>query len=113
MYPSPKEVGYGVFVRNIAEGVQTVAPGVKMDFAVIRGSGHSLGVKLWKYLCFYFRIAYCLAFFKYDIVYVHYITHAVPIIMVALKRSTSHLLELHAGKLILIFINQLLSSAIT
>ena len=80
MYPSPKEVGYGVFVRNIAEGVQTVAPGVKMDFAVIRGSGHSLGVKLWKYLCFYFRIAYCLAFFKYDIVYVHYITHATPVI---------------------------------
>ena len=80
MYPSPKEPGYGVFVRNIAEGVQTVAPGVKMDFAVIRGSGHSLGVKLWKYLCFYFRIAYCLAFFKYDIVYVHYITHATPVI---------------------------------
>lgn len=29
------------------------------------------------------------------------------------KESISHLLELHAGKLILIFINQLLSSAIT
>ena len=80
MYPSQREPGYGIFVKNVVDGLLAIDKNLEVDFVVISGSGHGVVSKLWKYIVFYCRIMYHLLCFRYDLVYVHYITHATPVL---------------------------------
>lgn len=99
MYPSKKEPNYGIFVANFVHSFEE--KGIEFSFAVIRGSGHNLLSKWRKYTLFYFSILYRLLFCRYDLVYVHYITHAaLPLRLVAKWKKIPVIFNIHGRDLL-------------
>lgn len=83
MYPSKSDKLFGVFVKNLKK--EFVKQDVVMAHeALIKGRTESKLRKLIKYTKHYIRIMLC--FFKsdYDLIYVHYFSHHVPILWVLL-----------------------------
>jgi len=73
MYPSKKDPGYGIFIRNIEEGL--VKNGVRLTRIAIAGRGKNLLHKLGKYLFFYLRIL-TIPLREFDVVQVGYPSHS-------------------------------------
>lgn len=87
MYPTRKQPGYGIFVKNIADGLTRFTEVQVVTKAVIAGRGKSLLSKIFKYIRLYFDIA--VRFFKnYDAIFLHYPNHVVPLmrLLYAFKR---------------------------
>lgn len=81
MYPSKKDSLFGVFVKNFKEKLE--AQGAVFDkTVVIRGKTASSFVKLFRYLTYYFKALLYGTFFKSDIIYVHFLTHNSPLILI-------------------------------
>ncbi len=81
MYPSSKDAMYGVFVKNFRTELEN--QGVYFSkLALIKGKPHSLLKKFFNYLIHYGRIL-LLTFSKgYDLVYLHYLSHHIPVLIV-------------------------------
>lgn len=80
MYPSKDNPGFGVFVKNIVEGLHDNNI-FSSYLSVIVGRGNSVFEKLWKYIKFYISILK--NYFKdYDYIYVHFPTYVAPIIYI-------------------------------
>lgn len=86
MYPSKRNPGYGVFVKNFETSMRL--QDFQFDRAVIRGRASSKIEKLLNYSSFFLRTLYKLIFRKYDLVYIHYVAHsALPLLpIIWLKR---------------------------
>lgn len=83
MYPSEDNPGYGIFVKNVQEGLCQY--GYKTKYlSVIRGKGGNIIDKLYKYLRFYLSILFNY-FRKYDLLYVHYPTHSSLILLMLMR----------------------------
>lgn len=83
MYPDRNSPGYGVFVKNVADGLESYDIIIKYK-AVIKGKTKNKCFKIIKYIKFYLDII--LHFFqKYDIIYVHYPNLCLPILLPLLK----------------------------
>lgn len=77
MYPTQENPGYGVFVKNVCDGMEKY--GIHTVYkAVIRGKSHGFA-KVFNYLRFYKDIIINY-FKKYDSIYVHVPTHSVPVL---------------------------------
>jgi glycosyltransferase involved in cell wall biosynthesis len=88
MYPSKRDIYYGVFVRNFIEELSSDTR-FKVSKVVIRGKTNSKFHKFCKYLNFYIRILIQMVFVNFDLVYIHQITHAIPAIIISqmIKRN--------------------------
>jgi glycosyltransferase involved in cell wall biosynthesis len=73
MYPSPESPGFGVFVKNFATDAE--CRGVEIEYAVMRKPGLGLR-KVFDYMRFFLRVWHCILFKRYDLIYVHYMTHS-------------------------------------
>lgn len=78
MYPSADNPGYGVFVKNVAEGLRD--NGIEVSGkAVIEGKGKGQVDKVRKYIKFFSDIVK--GFFgNYDFIYIHFPNQAIPLL---------------------------------
>jgi len=87
MYPSKTDAYFGVFVKNFCEGIEKDGSISIVCKSLIRGQGKSYYDKLCKYLIFYFSILFNGFFKKYDLIYVHNVSHSIlPLYPVILKK---------------------------
>lgn len=101
LYPSKKAPFYGSFVKNFVEDIN-IYNGKPVTICVLKGlhDGNVLKKTL-LYLNFYCRIFYRLIFFKYDLIYVHLITHAsIPIRIVSYLRKLNLVFNIHGEDLL-------------
>ena len=78
MYPSIHNPGYGIFVKNVIEGLCQNGF-IIQNKSVIKGRGKNILEKIIKYILFYLSII--VKYFKScDAVYIHFPTYSVPIV---------------------------------
>lgn len=85
MYPSKTDGLFGVFVKNMR--LEFENQGVDFSkLALIKGKSNSAFKKLLRYIKHYTRIFFLFYFRKsnYDLIYIHYITHHIPILLLLL-----------------------------
>ena len=76
MYPNEQSPGFGVFVKNVMEGLKSYNIEVSCQ-ALIKGKATNTLMKLWKYFLFYMNIFW--GYWKrYDLIYMHYPNMALP-----------------------------------
>lgn len=84
MYPSIKNPSYGIFVKNIVEALKNL--GIEFSkLSVIRGKSSNPIQKLYKYFIYYLGISFHYLFGKYDVIYVHFLSHNTPILYILIK----------------------------
>ncbi len=77
MYPSAKDSLFGVFVKNFR--LELEKKGVEFSaVSVIKGKKPNNLSKAVSYLKYYFSIWYNFIFKKYDLIYVHFMSHNAP-----------------------------------
>ncbi|MGB3344639.1 MAG: glycosyltransferase [Aequorivita sp.] len=79
MYPSKKDSIFGVFVKNFKRELESKGV-VFSAISVINGKKPNNFQKLFAYLKFYLSISYNFLFKKYDLIYVHNMSHTSPIL---------------------------------
>jgi len=85
MYPSFNGDLFGVFVKNMKQELQD--QGTKFSISVvIKGKSNTFLEKLKSYALHYLRILYFyfIKSSRYDIIYVHFITHHIPVLLLLL-----------------------------
>lgn len=99
MYPSPDSPGYGIFVRNVAEGLED--NGIKVaKKAVISGRSKGRWNKVCKYLKF-FSDTIRGFFSEYDFIYVHFPNQIIPLLRVLYKfRQPKIIVNFHGEDLL-------------
>jgi len=101
LYPSDRDPYFGTFVRNFVDDLQHNSNTQRIDLCVIRGRSYHLWTKIRKYAAFYCSILYKLLFRRYDLVYVHIITHAaLPLRFVDLFKRLPLVFNIHGEDLI-------------
>ena len=101
LYPSTKDPFYGTFVKNFVDDISKSERIQKVDICVIKGRSYHLYTKIWKYLIFYLNIIHRLFFNKYDLVYVHIITHAaLPLRFVSTFKKLPLIFNIHGEDLL-------------
>lgn len=101
LYPSKKASHYGSFVKNFVEELQDSGYVDKVDLCVLRGRSDTIGEKLWAYIKLYAKIFGKLIFRKYDLVYVHLITHAtLPVRIVCAFKKLNVVFNIHGEDLL-------------
>ena len=101
LYPSKEDPFYGTFVKNFVDDISKCGRIENVDICVIRGRSYKLYTKIWKYIVFYLSIIYHLLFKKYDIVYVHIITHAaLPLRLVSIFKKLPLIFNIHGEDLL-------------
>ena len=79
MYPSLIDPLFGVFVKNFRQLLEKEGV-IFSAVSIIKGKRASKTAKLLSYLKYYTSIAYNYLFKKYDLIYVHYLSHNSPIL---------------------------------
>lgn len=101
MYPSHEDPVYGTFVRDFVTGIGAAFPQSRVEKVVIPGRSKNACEKIRKYTVFYLSILYRLFTRRYDLVYVHIITHAaLPLRLVALFRNLPLVFNVHGEDLL-------------
>lgn len=96
MYPSEKDPTYGTFIKNFIEGIQEVKPKWQIEKIVIAGRSGNKAGKIRKYASFYTSIIWQLLIQRYDLVYVHIVTHAaLPLRFISLFRKLPLVFNAH------------------
>lgn len=101
LYPSKSDPFYGTFVENFVDSLSLCNQIQDLEICVIKGRSYHLSTKIRKYTLFYLRIIYLLLFKKYDLVYVHIITHAaLPLRFVSLFKKLPLIFNIHGEDLL-------------
>jgi glycosyltransferase involved in cell wall biosynthesis len=80
MYPSERDPLFGVFIKNFRTELEQ--QGVRFTRqALISGKSRSAFKKLWVYCKHYTRILYYFFGYGYDLVYLHYLSHHLPVLL--------------------------------
>lgn len=80
MYPSDEDPLFGIFVKNSTSEMEN--QGVQFSRKIfIRGKSPSSFIKGIRYLIHYFRIIRSFLFGRHDLVYVHYLSHHLPVLI--------------------------------
>lgn len=99
MYPSSDSPGYGVFVKNVVEGLEDYG----FEFtgkAVIEGRSVGLLSKIFKYIRFYSSIVRDF-FADYDFIYIHFPNQVIPLLNILYKfKSPRIVLNFHGEDLL-------------
>lgn len=94
MYPSKKYKHYGIFVQNIERDLKDM--GYKID-RVVKTKQDFIITKLISYIWFYLKILIKSLFKRYDIIYVHFISHSARTII---KKKAFVILHAHGNDII-------------
>lgn len=97
MYPKDDNDFFGVFIKNIEDGLQ--GNGIDVDRIVIAGQGKSLREKIQKYFNFYREIL-TVDFNKYDIVQISYPSHTYFPLLFKRFHKAKFVVRLHGHDLI-------------
>ena len=79
MFPSKTDKLFGVFVKNFIEELQKQNV-IFTRLVLIKGQSFGFFKKIVNYTSHYFNITFGYLFSSYDLVYVHYISHHIPIL---------------------------------
>lgn len=85
LYPSVDDPSFGTFVKEFVDKLGGYLPNYVIEKSVIQGRASSNIKKIQKYVIFYITTFVKLLFNRYDLVYVHYISHSVPPVVLASK----------------------------
>ena len=80
MYPSKTDGLFGVFVRNFKDNLERQGA-VFTNSVVIKGKTPNSAIKAFKYFRHYIKAIYYGAFSKSDFIYVHFLWHHTPIVI--------------------------------
>jgi len=98
MYPSKENPSYGIFVKNF---IKILSNNFDFKNIVIRGREKSKLKKLLNYVVFSIKIIFYGIFKKYDIIYLHYVTHAsLPLLLVSYFTKAKIVLNYHGDDLV-------------
>lgn len=101
LYPSVKDNTYGTFVHNFVQSLCEKMPDCKIDICVIKGRPISKIEKLIKYLALYISIFYQVLVFRYDLIYVHYITFSsIPLRFLSKIKKLNIAFNIHGDDLL-------------
>ncbi|MBY5978956.1 glycosyltransferase family 4 protein [Ferrimonas balearica] len=96
MYPSEACPHYGVFVKNVCDGL--VAQGNHCQVVAIHHTSQGAGQKLMRYGRFYLSAFWTVLTGKFDVVYVHFPSHSfVPVWLASWFRKHNIVLNFHGG----------------
>ncbi|MGO3237911.1 MAG: glycosyltransferase family 4 protein [Psychroflexus halocasei] len=100
MYPSQNDGLFGVFVKNFKEEVE--AQGVEFSaVSVIKGKSNSAFKKSVKYITHYLSILKNFTFKSYDVLYLHYLTHHIPILFFLIPfKSKKWVINTHGNDIV-------------
>lgn len=97
MYPSSKDSLFGVFVKNFR--MELEKKGVVFSaVSVIKGKRTNNLSKAISYLKYYFSVCYNFVFKKYDLLYVHFMSHNTPVLsflFFLLKKNKPLVMNVH------------------
>lgn len=101
LYPSKNAPFHGSFVKNFIDDLN-IYNQRPVTICVLKGRIDGYGIlKILAYLLFYSKIFYRLLFFKYDLIYVHLITHAsIPIRIVSYIKKLNIVFNIHGEDLL-------------
>lgn len=101
LFPSSKDPYFGTFVKNFVDDLSRRKSVDTLDLCVVKGRSYFLYTKILKYIYFYLQILYKLFFFRYDLVYVHIITHAaIPLRFISLFKEIPLVFNIHGEDLL-------------
>ena len=115
MYPSSEDPLFGVFVRNFKSELEK-QNAIFSKTALIRGKSNSLFKKAWRYIKHYLVCIKHYSSHDYDLIYVHYLTHHLPILWffnsrkktIVINSHGSDIIKLQQNTLLKIFANKIL-----
>jgi glycosyltransferase involved in cell wall biosynthesis len=100
MFPSNEDKTYGVFVKNFCDGFANFG-NFSFVYAVIKGRHKHWLLKLFKYIKFYVEIILKGILSKYDIIYVHYISHSsLPLLFLQIFKKKKVILNVHGDDIL-------------
>ena len=89
MYPSSKHPHYGIFVKNSVEILKDEGFSISL---VCKKKEEFILNKILAYIVFYVKSIHMGLFGKYDVIYVHYVSHcALPVLIVKFFRKGIHI----------------------
>lgn len=101
MYPSKNDPTFGIFVEKFVKEMEHSSLCENTNICVIKGRTNSTIIKLYKYIVFYIKAFFLLLVNKYDLIYVHYITHtSLPIYIVSKFKKINVAYNIHGDDLI-------------
>lgn len=108
MFPSEKDQLFGVFVRNFKNEMEQ--HGVLFSkSAIIRGKSYSKLLKLGTYLKHYWTTLRHFCSKDFDLIYVHYLTHHIPVLLFMLAfKSKPIVVNVHGSDINALLYNSIL-----
>ena len=102
MYPSSDDKLFGVFVKNFKEEVE--AQGVNIsESSLIKGKSKFKIKKIFRYLNHYINVLILYLNGNYDVIYIHYISHHIPILLImTIFKKSPVVVNIHGSDIILI-----------
>jgi len=97
MYPKDDSSGYGVFIKNIKQGLEL--QGVEVDIIAIKGKQSSTIKKIFSYIKFYFTII-STDFKKYNFIQISYPSHTYIPFLLKRKYVNKFIVRLHGHDLL-------------
>ena len=99
MYPSNKNKHYGIFVKNVEELLRNNE--YLVDKVIMTKSNNKF-IKLIKYIIFHLKVIFKGLFFKYDYLYVHFVSHSSlgAIIVKKIKKNIKLIFNCHGNDII-------------
>ena len=96
MFPSDEFPSYGVFVKNISDGL--VERGNRCRIISIGKPCNNFFEKVFLYIRLYFDVFWEIIFHKFDLVYVHFPSHSYPpVLLASLFRCFNIVVNFHGG----------------
>lgn len=100
MYPSHQDPYYGTFVKSFYDDINRLE-NVDADLVAIKGRSTSVAGKLRGYIGFYTATMFKLLFTKYDLIYVHTISHtSIPLRIISLVKKLNVIFNIHGDDLL-------------
>lgn len=101
LYPSEKQPYYGSFVKNFENQILKDSRVDSVRGVYIKGLHGNIIEKIISYIIFYLKIIFYTLFYKYDLIYVHLISHStLPLRLVNCIRPLPLIFNIHGEDLL-------------
>ena len=99
MYPSKNNKHYGIFVKNVEELLKS--NGYNVDKVIMYKTNNKV-IKLLNYILFHLKVIFKGLFFKYDYLYVHFVSHSSlgAVFVKKIKKNIKLILNCHGNDVI-------------